>query len=265
LFGPGSTVWKIGRERVLLAAGPAALLLQLAHPLVAAAVAEHSRFTSDPFERLRATLDAVLTISFGDRLQAEAAATRVRAVHSRVRGRLDTAAGRYEPGTPYRADDPVLALWVHATLVWSALEGYATFVRPVSPAERSEYHEEGKRFATLFGVTADVMPATYADFVRYFEHTLATSLAVSQEAADLAAQVLAPPVPGSAVVLPVLRTVTAGLLPPQIRDGFGLAWTKPRRLAFQAMRRSIAAGVHASPPAARFWPHYRAGRSRARP
>ncbi len=44
----------VGRERVLLAAGPAALLLQLAHPLVAAGVAEHSDIVA---ERLMAEFE----------------------------------------------------------------------------------------------------------------------------------------------------------------------------------------------------------------
>src|SRR5438093_12192393 len=74
LFGPGSVVWRVGRERVLLAGGPAALLLQLAHPLVAEGVAAHSGFEREPLQRLMATLDATLTITFGDRAQAEAAA-----------------------------------------------------------------------------------------------------------------------------------------------------------------------------------------------
>ena len=75
LFGPDSTVWRIGRERILLAGGPAALLLQIAHPLVAAGVTNHSGFSEDPFLRLRATLDATLRITFGDREQARRAAS----------------------------------------------------------------------------------------------------------------------------------------------------------------------------------------------
>src|SRR5438093_13769935 len=78
LFGPGSMVWQVARERVLLVAGSAALLLQLAHPLVAAGVAAHGGFQSDPFQRLRATLDATLRVTFGDREPARSAAERVR-------------------------------------------------------------------------------------------------------------------------------------------------------------------------------------------
>src|SRR5438034_10910524 len=86
LFGPGSEVWTVGRERILLLGGPAALLLQLAHPLVAAGVADHSGFMADPFERLRATLDATLRVSFGDREQVQEAAARVAATHRRGPG-----------------------------------------------------------------------------------------------------------------------------------------------------------------------------------
>src|SRR5437667_9471751 len=55
LFGPGSVVWRVARERILLVGGPAALLLQLAHPLVAEAVAAHSGFGREPLQRLLAT------------------------------------------------------------------------------------------------------------------------------------------------------------------------------------------------------------------
>ena len=41
LYGPGSEAWALNREAMLLlGAGPRALLLQVAHPLVAAGVAE---------------------------------------------------------------------------------------------------------------------------------------------------------------------------------------------------------------------------------
>jgi hypothetical protein len=121
-FGSDSQVWRVWRERLLLLGGPAALLLQLAHPLIAAGVAAHSSFRDDPLRRLRATLDATLTVVFGDRRQAQMAAARVGKLHQRVRGRLPMKAGCFPAGTVYRASDPQLALWVHATLVVVALD-----------------------------------------------------------------------------------------------------------------------------------------------
>ena len=57
LYGPDSEAWRLNREAMLLlGAGPRALLLQLAHPAVAAGVADHSDFRADPWRRLAGTL-----------------------------------------------------------------------------------------------------------------------------------------------------------------------------------------------------------------
>ena len=100
LFGPGSAIWKVNREGVVLLGGGRALILQVAHPLVAAGVAKHSNYRSDPWGRLFRTLDLVTTIVFGSTEEAEGAAARVRRVHERVNGVTDEDAGRYAEGTP---------------------------------------------------------------------------------------------------------------------------------------------------------------------
>ena len=76
-YGPHSVMWRINREAVLLGAGPASLLLQVAHPLIAAGVAQHSDFASDPFGRLRRTLATTLDLVFGDGPTAERAVRRL--------------------------------------------------------------------------------------------------------------------------------------------------------------------------------------------
>jgi uncharacterized protein (DUF2236 family) len=260
LFGPGSEVWRIGRERVLLAGGAAALLLQLAHPLVAAGVAEHSDFPAAAFGRLRSTLDATLRISFGDREQAEQASGRVRATHARVRGRLRGAVGGYSAGTPYDAADQGLALWVHATLVLTALEAYATFVRPLDRDARSRYYEEATRFAALFGAPRSVQPPTYEAFTAYVEEMVSEgALVVGAEAVMLARDILDPPVPALvAPVRPLNRVITAGLLPESVRVAFDLAWGRPERSAFEAAAFGSRAAIALVPSAVRYWAHYRA-------
>src|SRR5262245_7172864 len=110
-FEPGSTIWTVNREAVLLLGAGRALLLQMAHPLVAAGVAEHSRFAQDPLGRLFRTLDSSYALVFGDRAAATAAVRRMDAVHGRVRGVLDEPVGRFQAGTPYDATDPLLRLW----------------------------------------------------------------------------------------------------------------------------------------------------------
>src|SRR3989442_2921117 len=47
LFGLDSMIWAVGRERILLAVGAAALLLQIAHPLPVAGVTSHNAVLAD--------------------------------------------------------------------------------------------------------------------------------------------------------------------------------------------------------------------------
>ncbi|HXF57388.1 MAG TPA: oxygenase MpaB family protein [Actinomycetota bacterium] len=258
LFGPGSETWRVGRERVLLLGGQAALLLQLAHPLVAAGVAEHSDFRRRPLERLRATLRATLAVTFGDRRQAEEAARAVADTHRRVRGSLREAAGPFPAGTPYRALDPHLALWVHATLVEVALDTYERFVGPLGEARRARYFEEGKRFAALFGVTEQVMPRTYGEFRRYVGSMVeGPALTVTEEARALARDVLRPRgSPALVAVAAAGRLAAAGLLPARLREAFGLPWGAAERAAFASLARSVRAALPLLPARLRYWPHY---------
>jgi uncharacterized protein (DUF2236 family) len=258
LFGPESEVWRVGREKALLAGGPAALLLQLAHPLVAAGVAAHSDFRQDPLQRLRATLRATLTITFGDSSQARDAAARVGATHRRVRGALPADVGTLPAGTPYRASDPDLAMWVYATLVFTALESFSRFVGPLTEERRDRYYQEGKRFALLFGVTDLVMPADFPAFRAYLAEMIdGPTLAVGPAAADLASDILAPKLPGALrPIAPLAGPLTAALLPPRLRREYGLASGEARRRAFRGASAAARASIRALPPGVRYWPHY---------
>src|SRR2546429_10004241 len=132
LYPEGSITRRVSREHVLILGGGRALLMQLAHPMVAAGVDEHSDFRQRPMYRLRRTIRLTMAIVFGDRETALAAARAVNQTHGRVRGER------------YRALDPDLLLWVHATLVDSALVTYDTFVRALSAGERDAFFPERK-------------------------------------------------------------------------------------------------------------------------
>ncbi|MDP3938732.1 MAG: oxygenase MpaB family protein [Deltaproteobacteria bacterium] len=154
LFEPGSPIRRVHREGVLLLGGGRALLLQLAHPLVAEGVEAHSNFRADPLGRLRRTLDTMLAIVFGDRETALAWAGRVRETHTRVRGTLREAAGPFPASTPYEANDPALLLWVHATLIDTSLRVYRDFFGPLDSPALLRYYEETKRMAGVLGAPA---------------------------------------------------------------------------------------------------------------
>src|SRR5688572_10619930 len=55
IFGPDSMSWRLLRESVGLASGASALMLQLAHPAVAAGVSQHSTLQRNPLGRARRT------------------------------------------------------------------------------------------------------------------------------------------------------------------------------------------------------------------
>jgi len=126
LPGPGSISWRVNREAALLLGGGRALLMQVAHPLVAAGVAEHSDFQRDPLARLNRTMELSLALTFGSREEVRAAARQINRTHERV------------SGIGYQALDPELLLWVHATLIDSALLSYRTFVGPLTTAEAED-------------------------------------------------------------------------------------------------------------------------------
>jgi uncharacterized protein (DUF2236 family) len=237
-FTPDDAAWRVARELALMLGGGRALLLQIAHPLVAVGVAEHSGFRENPWKRLEGTMNAVWAVVFGSRSQADRAAARVRAMHGKVNGTLSEPLGSFPAGTPYSALDPALLLWVHATLVDSALVVHSQWVRPLSEAEQRAYYEDMKICARLFGTPPEVIPASLADFREYVATMLdGDEICVTETAREIAKAVLDPPLP--LVLRPameVVKVVTASLMPPRLRREYGLAWDPLRAAALTGSR-----------------------------
>jgi uncharacterized protein (DUF2236 family) len=242
LFADDSIARRINRENVLLLGGGRALLMQLAHPKVAAGVDEHSDFRVRPMYRLRRTIRLTMAIVFGDRETAMAAARNVNRVHARVTGR------------DYRALDPDLLLWVHATLVDSALVTYETFVHPLGARERDDFYQQMKVVGEMLGIPPARFPEHVRDFKRYVDEMVAT-LQVTEVALELSRLVVRPKVlrlPGAAFV--PFELVTAGLLPGSLRDQFGLAWGKSHSQVYGLLVLAIPRLVAVTPPVLRVWP-----------
>lgn len=215
-FDDDSAIRRVGRESVLLLGGPRALLMQAAHPLVAAGIVDHSRYREDPWRRLARTMAALFTIVFGTRAEADRMGAITRAAHGRVRGVRD--------GRPYSAADPELMLWVHSTLVDTGLTLYDLYVHALEPAVAEEFYEQMKLVANVFGVPDEVHPPSLADFRRYQRDAVGSgTVRVGDDARAVAETVLAPPVPlPLRLPLATLARQTAGLLPPELREQYGL-------------------------------------------
>jgi uncharacterized protein (DUF2236 family) len=232
-FAPESVIRRIGNTPVTpFLGGGAAVLLQVAHPLVAAGVAEHSDFHRDLWRRLARTLRALYLITFGTKEEAERAGEAVQAVHRRVRGTTRTDLGPFPAGTPYSAEDPGLQLWVHATLVHTSLSAYELFERRLSSEEKESYYDEMAVVARLFGVPADSIPSTLRAFRDYFQEQLAgDAITVTPVAREIADVILRAPLPAPLKLFaPAHRLATRTLLPPRLQREYELRCTPLHRL-----------------------------------
>ena len=251
-YGPGSEAWRLNREAMLLlGAGPRALLLQIAHPLVAAGVAEHSDFRTDPWQRLSGTLRSYLRIVYGSADSARAEIRRLGELHRGVRGDVLEPYARERHGRRYSALDPALALWVHATLVDSTMAVFDAWLEPLPRAQRARYYEETLPVGRAFGIPDAILPPDLDAFEAYLAEMLAPGgpIEVGPVARELADAITHPPLGSAAAaagplvgrLAPMLDAIPSrayswlfwpsiGLLPPRVRDGYGLSWGLRQRL-----------------------------------
>jgi uncharacterized protein (DUF2236 family) len=261
-FAPDSAIRRVDRELALLLGGGRALLMQIAHPKVAAGVADHSRFLSDPVARLIRTMDTIWSIVFDARPRAEAALARIETIHRRVRGTVGDSATF--PAAAYRADDSELLLWVHATLVDSALVTYARFVKPLSVTERRRYYQDTKKLGALMGVPEAKLPDSYEEFGDYMKAMLESQeIAVGLTARALSQAILRPRPWFLKTLAPLNILITAGLLPPKLRRAYGLAWNRRREMALRLVAGSTRAALPVVPSVLRVVPPARAAEARA--
>jgi uncharacterized protein (DUF2236 family) len=257
MFGPGSMTWRVNGEAVLLLGGGRALILQVAHPKVAAGVSDFSDYRRDPWRRLRRTLDLTLTIVFGDARASRAASQRLRAVHQRV-------AGSDDRGEAYRALDPELLLWVHATLIDTSLTIYERYVTELTPRELGRYYDEMKALGEAYAIPSSVMPADYPAFRRYWGSMIAEGLRATETTLDVADAVLNPDLPRVAwPATQLLRLVTVGTLPARIRDRLGLRWGPGRERLLAGSQAAIRSLVPVLPALLHRFPTARRGLLRA--
>lgn len=260
-------MWRINREAVLLGAGPASLLLQVAHPLIAAGVAQHSDFRSDPFGRLRRTLATTLDIVFGDGVTAERAVRRLNRVHAGVRGPSGEEAAALTGAGSYRALDPELLLWVQATLIVTSVEAYRRWVGDVTDAEADRFWQEARSVGVRMGIPLRVSPPDWGALLAYWSRMLAPDgpIQVTAEARSMAPMLVRPPLPlGPGWAVDALGLPGLDLLPPRLRVAYGIPWGSRRARAARLIATGVRAWTRAVPTGLRSMPQARAADRRVR-
>jgi uncharacterized protein (DUF2236 family) len=243
MFPAHSAIRRVSAEPALFLGAGRALLLQLAHPAVAQGVQDHSEFKKNPFKRLQGTLEATYAVVFGSEPLAQAVGRRIQRLHDFV------------VGPQYRANDPDNLMWVHATLLDTALGCYQDFVRPLSADDAEAYYRDMMVVASVFGVPMDAQPPTLADFRHYFDGVVA-GLEVTEVGKDLGSFILDPVLPlrldvPLAPLLGLQRRLTLGRLPAPIRRQFAPHWSAADHAAWRRSEARTRTVYRAIPPAVR--------------
>jgi len=242
--------------------------MQVAHPLVAQGVLDHSSVRTKSFERLNRTLSMMQSFTFGTNEEVEKITARINHAHSFVNGKLPKGVGKHAAGTSYSAFDPELLMWVWATLTDTAVLVYETFIAPLRDEDKEEYYQECKRLLVPLGGDMKSTPATFGDLRAYLKAKYASGdIKVGDEVKrDIIPYLLLQKpkrlkLPLLPLSLPLVK-VTIGLLPPELREQYGLPWSKRDQRAFDYFA-AASRKVHGTqfarfiPDRVRYSSHYR--------
>lgn len=240
LFAPESMYWRVNREWLIALAGPRAVLLELAHPAIAAGIAQHSNYRGDPGGRLYRTMKTMTEISFGTPEEMGRALKHFHAAHARVSGTMDAPAVSGQPSVvPYTARDPQLQFWVLATLIDSVPRAYEKFVMPLTYAEKSAYYADCQRLARVLGISPRVIPVTYLAFEKYMSGMLnGDTLTVTEDARQIVNALFAPTLRGR--LTRRFSSPSIGMLPPRLRNAYGFEWNTANEKNLARLARIIS-------------------------
>jgi uncharacterized protein (DUF2236 family) len=220
-FGADSMMWRVNREMMTLFGGARALLMQAAHPLIAAGARQTGSYRRDPWARLIRTVMLQNLITFGRASAATEAIDRINKLHRAIKG-VDPVTGEW-----YDALDYEQLLWVHIALEVSTVRFYELTVAPLTDAERNQYHEENKLAAELLWLPREYVPDTYPDTEAYVDDMIGSGRLVYTDVAEEVADLIF----GAAVparIKPIWKFVAfaaAGTLDPRLRAFYGVRWS----------------------------------------
>jgi uncharacterized protein (DUF2236 family) len=252
IYGPGSASWKINREAALFLGAGRAALLQLAHPWVVAALAQHSNVMSRPIVRFHNTFRIVFAVIFGSLDQALAASRHLHTLHTRIEGNMPESVAAYRQGSHYQANEIAALRWVHATLIETAVVAYEWVMPPLTPAELAAFYADSQTLAAMFGIPAGVLPVDWPAFLAYCRQMeQSNELGVNEKARSMGHNILAGA--GSWIRPPHwYRALTAQWMPERFREEFALSFGPAEQRATESARRRVQGIYRRLPAAVRF-------------
>lgn len=161
-------------------------------------------------------------------------------------------------GTPYHAQNPELLVWVYATLVESALSSHEQFVGPLSCADQQTFFEDSRRLVALLGVNEKHLPTSLTALYSYMDGTIDSGkIVVSHKGKRIAPFILAQTSPLMKLLTFPSARLTAGLLPPPLRDHYGFSFSSAEQSALDAFSAGARRAVPYLPERLRYVVQYR--------
>jgi uncharacterized protein (DUF2236 family) len=240
-LGPDSILGRIVTDPRIGLTGFSTGLLQVMHPAVSAGVIQHSEFFDDPFDRVYRSVPRIVATITGDD-GADRAVT-VRDYHRNIKG---TDAN----GARYHALDPEVYWWTHMCFVWGFLMTAERFRHGrLTPAERAQFYAESVEWWRRYGMSMRYVPPDLDSFLEDFEQRCATDLEWTEAAAGaLEVTTFQAPFPApldrliGIPLTPVMRLAMIGTLPADVRERFGLPWSRADQLAYVSLARAVSQG-----------------------
>jgi uncharacterized protein (DUF2236 family) len=267
-FGPESLLWHTFGDWRGMLQGLWAGSMQNMHPQLGAAVEQHSIFFAERWQRLNRSLYPIGGVVFdGDR--APATARQVRDYHRGISG-VDAR------GRRYNALSPEVFFWAHTTFVMGTHHVHRYFGYPLDRQQLDQLWREGLRWYSLYGMPMDGLPATWAEFERYWDRMCAEVLEDNKATRDvldlseLEKPILTPWLPDAVwrVLRPVVHRgfvwLTVGMYDPPVRRLLGYPWSARDEWGMRAVRLVIRNVWKLVPFERRFHPRARAAWQRAR-
>ena len=259
-LGPDSLTWKYGGDNrgffIALWSGA----IQNMHPKLGAAVEEHSEFFKERWERLMRSVYPIVGVTFdGDR--APQTGAEVRDYHRNIKG-VD------RNGNRYHALDPDVFYWAHATFFMGIIIVAEKFGGGLTEAEKRQLFDEHVEWYRMYGVSMRPVPASWEDFLVYWDHMCRDVLEDNKATRDVLDVNGLPnppflPIPDLAwrhVVRPMVAVgytwITVGLFDEPIRKRMGFKWSRTDELLFKGFAK--LATVALAPVPVRYMKHPRA-------
>lgn len=232
--------------------------MQIAHPMVAEAVYNHSYVFNNPLKRLHRTLRLTLALVFGTLDEVHHAVAEIDRAHRPAHGKLTEAIGAHAAGDIYNARNPHQGLWIQATLIEGAIHGYETFIRPLSYAEKNAFYQDSKTIGELMGIKRTLLPADVNGLYDYMQDMIdSQEVIVGAKAREIAPFLSGQTIPLLKYAAYPMYRLTVGQLPPKIRAQYGYAFSEREERYLRTFSRSVRAWMPSIPGFIRYTPEYR--------